>query len=97
TIVAMLLGRLPRFRIDAFYIALAGSVAALVLAAPWHYLGSEPITGGGPYPTEIFTGMLLFDGFTVYFRSILLIFAVLFLVMTRLSGIPDSEDGADFY
>jgi NADH-quinone oxidoreductase subunit N len=97
TIVLMLLGRLPRFRVDAFYVALAGSVAALVLAAPWRYLGSEPITGGSPYPTEIFTGMLLFDGFTVYFRSVLLIFAVLFLVMTRLSGIPDSEDGADFY
>ncbi len=97
TIVVMLLLRLPKFRIDAFYVALAGSVAALVLAAPWRYLGSEPVTGGSPYPTEIFTGMLLFDGFTVYFRSVLLIFAVLFLVMTRLSGIPDSEDGADFY
>ena len=60
-------------------------------------MGSEPVTGGSPYPAEIFTGMLLFDGFTVYFRSVLLIFAVLFLVMTRLSGIPDSEDGADFY
>ncbi|HVU90473.1 MAG TPA: NADH-quinone oxidoreductase subunit N [Pirellulales bacterium] len=97
TIVVMLLLRLPRFRVDAFYVALAGSVAALVLAAPWRYLGSEPVVGGSPYPTELFTGMLLFDGFTVYFRSVLLIFAVLFLVMTRLSGIPDSEDGADFY
>src|SRR5262249_16787213 len=52
---------------------------------------------GSPYPTEIFTGMLLFDGLTVYFRSVLLAFAVLFIVMTRLSGIPDREDGADFY
>lgn len=97
TIVLMLLGRMPRLRIDAFYIALAGSIAALALAAPWRYLGGEAISGGSPYPTEIFTGMLLFDGFTVYFRSILLVFVILFLVMTRLSGIPDSEDGADFY
>jgi NADH-quinone oxidoreductase subunit N len=97
TIVLMLLLRLPKFRVDAFYVALAGSIAALVLAAPWRYLGSEPVTGGSPYPAELFTGMLLFDAFTVYFRSVLLIFAVLFLVMTRLSGIPDSEDGADFY
>lgn len=97
TIVLMLLLRLPKFRIDAFYVALVGSVVALVAAAPWHYLGSEPVTGASPYPTELFTGMLLFDAFTVYFRSVLLIFAVLFLVMTRLSGIPDSEDGADFY
>jgi NADH-quinone oxidoreductase subunit N len=97
TIVVMLLARLPRVRIDAFYVALAGSIWALVLAAPWRYLGEEPVTGVGPYPTEIFTGMLLFDGLTVYFRSLLLFFAVLFILMTRLSGIPDREDGADFY
>jgi len=97
TIVVMLLGRIPRYRIDAFYVALAGSVAALVLAAPWHYLGGEAVASGGPFPAEIFTGMLLFDGLTVYFRAVLLLFAILFIVMTRLSGIPDREDGADFY
>ncbi|HEY1601581.1 MAG TPA: NADH-quinone oxidoreductase subunit N [Pirellulales bacterium] len=97
TIVVMLLGRIPRWRLDAFYVALAGSIAALVLAAPWRYLGVDAPTASGTYPAEIFTGMLLFDGMTVYFRSVLLLFAVLFIVMTRLSGIPDREDGADFY
>jgi NADH-quinone oxidoreductase subunit N len=96
TIVVMLLGRIPRWRLSAFYVALAGSVVALVLAAPWRYLaaGTEAIPH---YPAELFTGMLLFDGLTVYFRSVLLLFAILFIVMTRLSGIPDREDGADFY
>ena len=97
TIVLMLLFRIPRVRVDAFYVALIGSIAALVLAAPWHYLGVDGAPVGSEYPAEIFTGMLIFDGLTVYFRSILLLFAVLFIVMTRLSGIPDREDGADFY
>ena len=39
----------------------------------------------------------MYDGFTVFIRSILLIFALLFVVFTRLSGIPDSEDGADIF
>jgi NADH-quinone oxidoreductase subunit N len=98
TIVVMLLGRIPRFRLDAFYVALVGSIAALVLAAPWRYLGDAVGAESIPhYPAELFTGMLLFDGLTVYFRSVLLLFAILFILMTRLSGIPDREDGADFY
>jgi NADH-quinone oxidoreductase subunit N len=46
---------------------------------------------------EIFTGMLVYDTFTVFMRAILLLFAVLFFVFTRLSGIPDKEDGPDIY
>ena len=41
--------------------------------------------------------MLVYDSFTIYFRTILLFFAVLFVVFTKLSGIPDREDAADFY
>jgi len=41
--------------------------------------------------------MLVYDGFTVFIRSILLIFALMFVVFTRLSGIPDSEDGTDIF
>lgn len=98
TIVLMLLGRLPRLRVNAFYVALAGSIVALVVAAPWWYLGEGAAAEQAPqYPAELFTGMLIFDGMTVYFRSVLLFFAILFILMTRLSGIPDREDGADFY
>ena len=46
---------------------------------------------------EIFTGMLVYDNFTVFFRGVLLLFGVLFIVFTRISGIPDRDDAADFY
>lgn len=46
---------------------------------------------------EIFTGMLVYDNFTVYFRVVLLLFAVLFTIFTRISGIPDKEAAPDFY
>jgi len=98
TIVVMLLARIPRWRVNAFYIALAGSLAALILSAPWNYLGDTGShAGAGPFGKEIFTGMLIFDGLTVYIRAVLMLFAVCFIVMTKLSGIPDEEDGADFY
>jgi NADH-quinone oxidoreductase subunit N len=91
TIVAMLLARLPRWgwKVNSFWIALPGSLVALYFAAPWQNLEAGR--------QEIFTGMLVYDGLTVYFRSVLMLFAVLFLVLTRLSGIPDREDSPDFY
>lgn len=45
----------------------------------------------------IFTGMLVFDQFTVFFRLFLLLFLVFVIALTVLSGIPDLEDGPDFY
>lgn len=97
TIVLMLLVRIPNFgrHINAAYIALAGSLVALWFTAPWKFL--DPAQGTVPVPQEIFTGLLVYDGLTVFFRSVLLLFAVLFVVMTRISGIPDKEDGPDFY
>jgi NADH-quinone oxidoreductase subunit N len=41
--------------------------------------------------------LVVYDSFTIYFRSILLLFAVLFVIFTKLSGIPDREDAPDFY
>lgn len=51
---------------------------------------------GGP-STEFFTGLLVFDKFTVFFRLFLLLFLILVIALTVLSGIPDTEDGPDFY
>jgi len=93
TIVAMLLVRvvgLSRF-ISPFILALAGALVGLWQAAPWEYLYDKSVGG------EIFTGLLVYDHLSVYFRSMLLCFLVLFVLFTRLSGIPDREDGADFY
>ncbi len=95
TIVLMLLARLPSWgrRINAFYVALPGSLVALYFAAPWQHLSPDSPLAGHP----IFDGLLIYDTLTVYFRSVLLLFAVLFLVFTKLSGIPDREDSPDFY
>lgn len=113
TIVLMLLARVLNLskRISGFLLALIGSALALYLAAlpghgmlahvfgwlPWgigeHLRDLKPPADGG----EIFTGLLIYDKFTAFFRTILLLFAVLFVLFTRLSGIPDREDGEDFY
>ncbi|MEW4487674.1 NADH-quinone oxidoreductase subunit N [Thalassoglobus sp. JC818] len=47
----------------------------------------------GPY----FTGLLVHDQFAVFFRLVLTLFLVLVIALTILTGIPDSEDGQDFY
>jgi NADH-quinone oxidoreductase subunit N len=90
TIVLILLLKIPRSTawIDSFYVMLAGSAVALWLAGPWH-----PVE----HPSELFTGMLVYDTFTVYFRTLLLFFAVLFAVFTRISGLPDRDAAPDVY
>ena len=95
TIVLLLLLRMPRFTqwIDSLWVALAGSLVALYYAQPWTYLdGTQTLVA-----TPLFDGMLQLDTLTVYFRGVLLVFLVLFLIFTRLSGIPDREDAADIY
>ncbi|MDP6722854.1 MAG: proton-conducting transporter membrane subunit, partial [Pirellulaceae bacterium] len=96
TIVLMLLVRVFRFgrRVDAFYIAAAGSLVALCFVAPWQHLG---VPTAAVARMEIFTGMLVYDPFSIFIRSLLLGFAFLFTIFTKLSGIPDREDGPDIY
>jgi NADH-quinone oxidoreductase subunit N len=95
TIVLMLLVRVFNLgrREDAFFIALLGSALALYFSAPWIHLEQGSIVAS----QELFTGLLVYDPLAVYFRALLLFFAVLFVVFTRISGIPDREDGPDFY
>ncbi len=90
TIVLILLLRIANLtsRIDSFYVMLLGSATALYLAGPWH-----PVE----HPTELFTGLLIYDSFTVYFRTLLFLFAVLFAIFTRISGIPDRDAASDAY
>jgi NADH-quinone oxidoreductase subunit N len=105
TVLLLLAVRLPRAGrfIDTFWIALAGSAAALAFAAPWQHLGAVALTpeqAASPAAVtrmEIFTGMLVYDSFSVFVRSLLLAFAALFVIFTKLSGIPDKEDGPDIY
>jgi len=44
-----------------------------------------------------FGGLLVFDPFGAFIRSLLALFLVLMISLTVLSGIPDAEDGPDFY
>ncbi|HMC10149.1 MAG TPA: NADH-quinone oxidoreductase subunit N, partial [Pirellulaceae bacterium] len=104
TILVLLAARLPRWswRIDSFWIALVGACAALYYAAPWEHLAAALSPAGEAEPTavtrmEIFTGMLVYDTFSVYVRSLLFAFGVLFVIFTKLTGIPDKEDGPDIY
>lgn len=86
-----LLVRLISRRIDLFWVALVGAFAGLISSRPWE-LGSEELIG-----SELFTGLLVHDGLTVVMRTILMGFLVMFLIFTKISGIPDREDGADIY
>ncbi|MCC7084122.1 MAG: NADH-quinone oxidoreductase subunit N [Pirellulales bacterium] len=95
TIVLMLLVRVFHGgeRIHAFWIALIGSAVGFWFSIPWNQLAAL----GGMDRVELFTGMLVYDSFTIFFRAILLLFAVLFVIFTRISGIPAKEDATDFY
>ena len=80
-------------RIPTWLVALAGCGVALWLSVPWQSLAAGKL----PEPVEIFTGMLVIDSLTLFFRFVLLLFAILFIVFTRISGIPDRHDAPDFY
>ncbi len=95
TIVVMLLVRLFRIgrRIDPFLIALVGTAYAFWSALPAGGIGQL----GTVAHQEIFTGMLVYDSMTVFFRLFLLGFAVWFVVLVRMTGLADRQDGQDFY
>lgn len=100
TILVMLLARMFRAcqRVHLGWVAAAGTLAALYAAAPWQLLGTIVADHpGSAARMEIFSGMLVYDAFSVYVRSVLLGFALLFVAFTLLSGIPDRADSADTY
>src|SRR4029079_7158866 len=90
--------RIPRWgwKVDTFWIALAGSLVALCVAAPWDHLRTvlshdEATSPAAVTRMEIFTGMLVYDTFSVYVRSLLLAFVVLLVIFTKITGIPDRD------
>jgi NADH-quinone oxidoreductase subunit N len=46
---------------------------------------------------DLFSGLLVYDRFTIYLRIFLIFFTLLVVILTLLTGIPDREDSADFY
>lgn len=95
TIVALLVTRIiPGLdKIPAFFLALAGSLVALWASLPldgleaWQQLERQ----------ELFTGMLVYDGMTAFMRTFLMAFVVLFVLLSRMTGLADRDDGQDFY
>jgi NADH-quinone oxidoreductase subunit N len=74
-----------------------GSIALILTLAAlgfsFYQWQSMPRGGAG----EIFSGLLAYDGFTVFLRLFLFGFAALLIWLSMLTGIPDSEDSGDFY
>jgi NADH-quinone oxidoreductase subunit N len=109
TIVLVLLCRMvPGLRrLDSGVVALGGVCFALWYAwcdlrglpgSPWlSSAAGADAAGLLSSRRELFTGLLVFDSLTAYLRFILAGFLVLYIVFTKVSGIPDHEDGADFY
>jgi NADH-quinone oxidoreductase subunit N len=95
TIVLMLFVRVfigGKFN-PSFFIALVGSITALCLALPTEGIASwQEIQR-----QELFSGMLVYDSLTAFTRVFLLSFAVLFVILSRLTGIADTKDGQDYY
>jgi len=94
-IVLLLLVRmiLPRWKDGAHVVMFLAAAVALSFAVPW----GTPDAAGPPQPRAIFTGLLVYDGFAVYMRSLLLFFLVLFTGVTRATGVPDRDDATEFY
>jgi NADH-quinone oxidoreductase subunit N len=95
TMVLLLLTRLFSFldRFDPFIIAIVGTLFALVTSAPAGGFSSLATTP----PVELFTGMLVYDGLTVFLRLALLLFVCMVLLLIKLTGLARREDGQDIY
>jgi NADH-quinone oxidoreductase subunit N len=93
--VLMLLVRIFRGgeKIPPFLLALLGSVVALGSALPSNGMNSWAELE----PCQLFTGMLVYDTLSVYIRIFLLAFLVLFVILSRLTGIADCSNGQDYY
>ncbi len=94
-IVLLLLTRLLSLDrwIPGYWVALTGALVGFGFAlSDFADFAVDPIGS-----QSLFTGLLVYDEFTAFFRLFLLLFVVLVIALTVLSGIPDNEDGPDFY
>ncbi len=103
TIVLLLLLRLSRSfaHVHLGWVALALTLVALAISwgqwtdrsGTFTPAGHEAMTGS----MDLFSGLLVYDYFTVFLRLFLLGVAALLIWLSMLTGIPDVEDSADFY
>ena len=97
TIVALLIIRLVDLDrwCPAYWVALIGTLVSFFLAC--QQFSDLKATRLDELPTLLFTGLLVYDQFTVFFRLFLLLFLILVIALTVVSEIVDREDGSDFY
>jgi len=95
TICVVLLARVFNLQraFPAHLLAFAGALVGLIAAV----VDLGQVQAGAVEGRGIFGSMLVFDSFTVFFRTVLLFFAVVFCLLTLITGIPDRRDGADVY
>ena len=100
-------------KLPACWVALIGTLLAFTgVFAQFMFLKTDPISAGSLdwlYRVTLisedgvgaiggyFTNLLMHDQFTLFFRLGLLLFTVLVIALTVLTGIPSNEDGSDFY
>src|SRR5262245_40543674 len=100
-IVLLLLARLfPRF--DGANLGWAALIltayAFFVSFAQWRGWESyDPRYGTGAIGFDMFSGLLVYDNFTIFLRLFLLGFTALIIWLSLMTGIPDNEDSADFF
>jgi NADH-quinone oxidoreductase subunit N len=110
TIVLLLLGRMifARWKRLPYLLMFAGTAAALValyLTLPGQAFDpvalvshdASTLAANRPESIPIFTGMLVYDPFSLYMRGLLLTFVLLFALLTSLSGVPDEQSATEFY
>ncbi len=91
-IVCVLLVRvvLPRLPVAVWYVAMAGAAAALWLILPDLTRTALGELSGG----EIFTGMLIADGYATVLRAFFLAFALVFIAFVQASKLLDDDADA---
>jgi NADH-quinone oxidoreductase subunit N len=89
---ARLLKAFDRAHLGGFAIAILG---AAIFAAAWQF--TDPRGGGNAREAAYFGRMLVADTFAAFAHVLLLVAALLTVLLTRLTGIPDRLDSGDFY
>lgn len=103
TILALLFVRLLDLdkRLPGQSVALVGSTLALLVAIAQFLAFKTADVSTDPQAAArsmtLFTGLLVYDPFTVFFKVFLLLFLQLVVYLTRMTGVPDREDAPDFY
>ncbi|MDB5310023.1 MAG: nuoN 2 [Gemmataceae bacterium] len=73
------------------------AVAVLGVALLVAVVGVREAAGSAAVSTPYFAGMLISDPFSAFVRTLLLAAALLTVLLTLLTGIPDRDDSGDFY